>query len=75
MHSRIELEQHYIAERLRSERASAARRRLAASCAPDGLHLLARPIARALLNLGARLARYANPEPAAYVPARSAELN
>jgi hypothetical protein len=75
MHSRIELEQDYIAERLRSERANAARRRLTASCAPDSLHRVARPIARALLSLGARLARYANPEPAAYVPARSAELN
>lgn len=75
MNSRIELEQNYIAEQLRNERANAARRRLVASCAPDGLHRVARPIARALLSLGARLAHYANPEPAAYVPARSAELN
>ncbi len=64
MQSRIELEIETIHERLRVERAAAARRRQEALLQrPHGLgRRVARPLGRALLSLGARLLRYANAE-------------
>lgn len=64
MQSRIELEIEHIHERLRAERASAERRRMAAVYGrPGGLaRQAARPLARVLLRLGARLLCYANAE-------------